>query len=134
VTIPNSTATQLHTQAAVATTTPDIANWVEVEWESVRPPYPPAWKAEDILYRTPPQQERGDPPTRIGVTTYPAGSSTDDASSIHLGGRQVDCMSLGERGVSRCIALPAGPLYTFSQDPEILAVFDIIATTVVVAR
>jgi hypothetical protein len=117
-------------QTRIAPAEGATANWLAYQWETLLLRYPPDWTVKEMLYSTPPQQIRGDPPSVIGLKLYAAAGPATGDSSILIGGRQVDCVSLGDRGASRCLSISSGPLYTFSADAAILSVFDFLVGTI----
>lgn len=114
----------------------ETADWKVYEWQAspfvkVRFKYPNDWIVEKSYYLTPAQKAAGEEPSIIGVLIYPE-EGKKIVDYISIGGRQASC----EPSQNHTKCLNVGKInvwgdfiYTDSNNPEILRVFDLIVST-----
>jgi hypothetical protein len=104
-------------------------DWMSYDWDNLSFKYPSDWQVEAQLYRTPPQEAEGKPPSVVGLTVFPKGENARGIHVVEMGGRQMDCDVI-PAGKGRCFTLYGIPIYTSAQDSETLRVFDLLLRTV----
>lgn len=107
----------------------ETADWKTYDWTGISFKYPPNWTAEKIYYQTPAQQAQGEHPENIGVELFP-GKELKGDDFIAIGGRQVSCEPSEHHAKCYYISSAANYIYTDSNNPEILKVFDLFIKTI----
>jgi hypothetical protein len=102
-------------------------NWLNYRWGPMRFRYPSGWTVTPQLYRTPPQEEAGEPPALVGLVLHPRGESERGKRSISIGGRQASCESFVPS--CRCFTVYEA-VYTCGDDSETLQIFDLLLKTI----
>jgi hypothetical protein len=96
-------------------------------WGSLSFKYPLSWHVEPQYYRTPADEEAAETPKSIvGFAVVPNGQTSRSNDGVYLGGRQADCRSFPS---CPCFTVYE-TIYTCSENPETLKVFDLIVKTV----
>lgn len=87
--------------------------------------YPPDWKVNPQLYRTPAQEVNGEKSSIVGYSIVSLNPKLFKEGYIEIGGRQFNC---GSNGLyqTRCVTTnEVGDVHTESNNPEVLKVFDL---------
>jgi len=103
----------------------ETADWKTYEDGSFK--YPPGWEVWPQRYRTPPQEEAGEPESEVGLYISPKGEGSGDGGAIGMGGRQTDCDEFGPP--CKCFTI-YWAVYTCATDSETLKVYDLLLTTI----
>lgn len=111
----------------------EIANWQTYQWKDLEFKYPPTWTVEKTYYQTPAQQANGEPPENIGLAIFPGTKSTGN-DFIVIGGYQVSCDPSEYHTKCQFVASISDFVYTDSNNPDILKVFDQIIPTLNIVK
>jgi len=106
----------------------ETADWKTYQWNGLEFRYPQTWNVEKIYYQTPAQQAQGEPPENIGLTIFPGTESTGN-DFIAIGGHQVSCDPSENHTKCQFVSSISNFVYTDSNNPDILKVFDQILST-----
>lgn len=110
--------------------TTTFENWLTYEWNVegriYKFKYPSHWKVKKDYYRGTDQESS----VLVGLTLTPD-KQTDIQDYIGFAGRQINCAI---PAITKCInagyGLDVVPIYTFSNNPEIVKVFDLIVDSI----
>ena len=108
--------------------TDEIANWQTYDWNKISFEYPSNWNVGTTYYQTPAQQASGIPTENIGLTIFPGVKSIGN-DFIAIGGHQVSCDPSENHTKCQFISSIANFIYTDSNNPDIVNIFDQILST-----
>jgi len=112
----------------IGVTEDETTNWKTYQWNNLEFKYPPTWTVEKTYYQTPAQQAGGESPENIGLAIFPGIKATGN-DFIFIGGHQVSCDPSENHTKCQFISSISDFIYTDSNNPDILEVFDQMLST-----
>jgi len=106
-----------------------ITDWQTYQWNNLQFNYPSNWTVEKTYYQTPAQQAQGQAPENIGLTIFP-GVKAVGKDFIAIGGRQASCDPSENHIKCQFVPSVSDFIYTDSNNPDILNIFDSIFSTI----